>query len=165
MDLRLDFFNSLNQYTKELTEDDALLVLSHNKRDGDCITLLSGDWQILSSLFSIKGYVNLTEGNQEQFNNIKNMILNTAFNICASDIECRDKLSNALNVLKRNQLQKGISLKNRYSVYEKCNLNSKVLREGNNKQELKKYCIGINKSPLLQSLSLYDNHTKSWVII
>lgn len=97
MDLRLDFFNGLNEYTKELTDNDALLVLSHNKKDGDCITLLSGDWEILSSLFSTKGYVNLTEGNQEQFNNIKKMILNTAYNICMTDDECKNKFIKGLS--------------------------------------------------------------------
>lgn len=100
MDLRLDFFNEINEYSKKLTDDDALLILSHNKRDGDCITLLSGDWEILSSLFSIDGYVNLTEGNQAQFLEIKRMILNTAYNICATDSEYRDKFINGLKSLK-----------------------------------------------------------------
>lgn len=91
MDLRLDFFNALNTYTETLTDDDALLVLSHNKKDGDCVTLLAGDWEILSSLFSTKGYVNFENGNKEQFENIKKMILNTAFNICATDDDVRNK--------------------------------------------------------------------------
>ena len=96
MDLRLDFFNALNQYSKDLTDDDALLVLSHNKRDGDCITLLAGDWEILSSLFSIKGYVNLEEGNSEQYNNIKAMILNTAYNICMTDEKIKEQFKTNL---------------------------------------------------------------------
>ena len=97
MDLRLDFYNELNKYSDHLTNDDALLVLSHNKRDGDCVTLLAGDWQILSSLFSVKGYINLTETNKEQFNNVKKMILNTAYNICMADDECKEKFINGLN--------------------------------------------------------------------
>lgn len=90
MDLRLDFFNALNEYSSGLTEDDALLVLSHNKKDGDCITLLAGDWEILSVLFSVKGYVNLDQGNREQYDNIKEMILNIAFNICMTDEEIKE---------------------------------------------------------------------------
>jgi len=85
MDNRLDFFNLIKKYSATLTDDDALLVLSHNKKDGDCITSLVGDWEILSVLFSQKGYVNLTEGTEEMFNNIKKMILNTAYNICVTD--------------------------------------------------------------------------------
>lgn len=96
MDLRLDFYNSLNEYASELTEDDGLLVLSHNKRDGDCITLLAGDWEILSSLFSVKGYVNLDSGNTEQYENIKKMILNTAFNIIMTDEEVKETFKKAL---------------------------------------------------------------------
>ncbi len=55
MDLRLDFYNELNKYVDEFTEDDALLVLSHNKKNGDCLTLLAGDWAVLSALFSTEG--------------------------------------------------------------------------------------------------------------
>jgi hypothetical protein len=96
MDSRLDFFSELNEYAGKLTNDDALLVLSHNKKDGDCIIMLVGDWELLSSLFSVKNYVNLT-GNIEQFENIKKMILNTAFNICATDQKYKDKFIKGLN--------------------------------------------------------------------
>lgn len=97
MDLRLDFYNELNKYSDGLTDDDALLVLSHNKKDGDCITLLAGDWEILSSLFSINGYVNLNEGNEDQFIKIKEMILNTAYNICMTDDKYKEKFVKGLN--------------------------------------------------------------------
>lgn len=97
MDLRLDFFNSLNEYSKQLTEDDALLVLSHNKKNGDCITLLTGDWEILSVLFSVKGYVNFDKGNKEQFENIKKSITNIAYNICMSDENYRIEFLKAIS--------------------------------------------------------------------
>ena len=96
MDLRLDFYNELNKYVDEFTEDDALLVLSHNKKDGDCLTLLAGDWEILSALFSTKGYVNLTDDNREQYDNIKKMLLNTAYNICMTDNKYKRKFINGL---------------------------------------------------------------------
>lgn len=102
MDNRLDFFNYLNNYKSKLTSDDALLVLSHNKKDGDCITFLSGDWEILSSLFSIEGYVNFNEGNKEQFENIKNAILNTAFNICMTNSKIKSEFLKQLS--KTNKL-------------------------------------------------------------
>lgn len=98
MDLRLDFYNGLNEYAKQLTENDALMVLSHNKKDGDCITLLTGDWEILSALFSVDGYVNFDKGNKEQFENIKKMIINIAYNICMNDENYRVKFLKAISI-------------------------------------------------------------------
>jgi len=96
MNNRLDFFNYLNDYADTLTDDDALLVLSHNKKQGDCFTSLVGDWEILSMLLSTKGYVNFEQGNYEQFTNVKKMILNSALNICANDQETKEKFIKGL---------------------------------------------------------------------
>ena len=96
IDNRLDFFIFLKEYAETLTDDDALLVLSHNKKDGDCFTSLMGDWEILSALFSSEGYVNFEEGNREQFENIKSMILNTAFNIMVNDEKIRNEFLKGL---------------------------------------------------------------------
>ena len=63
MDYRLDMFNSVKKYLSNIDENDAILVLMHNKKDGDCFTALGGDWEILSSLFSV------------QFNSISNVSL------------------------------------------------------------------------------------------
>jgi hypothetical protein len=97
MDNRLDFFNSLNNYSATLTEDDAVLVLSHNKKDGDCVSVLLGDWEILSMLLSTEDYVNFKDGNKEQFENIKKCILNSAFNICMNNKETKDKFIKGLS--------------------------------------------------------------------
>jgi hypothetical protein len=96
MDNRLAFFSYVKEYAETLTDDDALLILSHNKKQGDCFTSLVGDWEILSVLFSQKGYINYEEGNTEQFENIKKMILNTAYNICMTDEEKRIKFIEGL---------------------------------------------------------------------
>ena len=96
MDNRLDFFNYIKEYQTTLSDDDALLVLSHNKKDGDCITLLNGDWQILSALFN-DGYVNFVNGNRKWLNDIKKSILNIAYNICEFDNKSKRKFLKALN--------------------------------------------------------------------
>jgi len=96
MDNRLDLFNDINKYLKTTTDDDAILVLFHNKKDGDCFTALAGDWEILSALFSTKGYVNFDKGDKEEFDNIKKMILNTAYNICMTDELIKEQFKNKL---------------------------------------------------------------------
>ena len=96
MDNRLDFFSYAEEHAETLTNDDALLILSHNKKQGDCFVSLVGDWEILSVLLSQKGYVNYEKGNTEQFENIKKMILNTAYNICMTDEEKRIKFIEGL---------------------------------------------------------------------
>jgi hypothetical protein len=85
MDYRLDMFNSVKEYLSNIDENDAILVLMHNKKDGDCFTALGGDWEILSSLFSAEGYVNYDKGNNTQYESIRKAILNTAYNICMTD--------------------------------------------------------------------------------
>lgn len=155
MDLRLDFFNALNDYAKELTKDDALLVLSHNKKDGDCITLLTGDWEILSSLFSVNGYVNLTEGTQTQFDNIKYAIINTAFNICMTDEKYRVKFLQAIS--------KSIVKIKRYTVYESMNEGAKKIIESNNKKELLIY-VKSWKNQAGKAPKLFDNLNNQWII-
>ncbi len=87
MDNRLDFFNTLNEHAKTLTEDDAILVLAHNTKDGDCITMLNGNWEILSALLTIDGYVNFENGDDKMFNEIKKGIVQIAFNICMKNEE------------------------------------------------------------------------------
>ena len=96
MDNRLDFFSYAEEHAETLTNDDALLILSHNKKQGDCFVSLVGDWEILSVLFSQEGYVNYEKGNTEQFENIKSMILNTAFNIMVNDEKIRNEFLKGL---------------------------------------------------------------------
>ena len=100
MDNRLDFFNALKKHVETLSEDDALLVLTNNIKQGDCTTSLYGNWEFLSSLFSIDGYVNLTEENRESYDNIRKMILNTTINIINTDEKVKDTFRNFLNAEK-----------------------------------------------------------------
>jgi len=126
MDLRLDFYNALNEYAAELNNDDALLVLSHNKRDGDCITLLAGDWEILSVLMSEDGYVNYKDKKQaEVFNNIRKMIVDITLNICKNDDKIRKSLFQTLGDIEyeKNHLCKCKDCGHEWSAYETDNFN------------------------------------------
>jgi hypothetical protein len=99
MNNRLDFIKKLNKHCETLTEDDALLFLSHNKKQGDAVFSLVGDWEFLSILFSVKGYANIPEHLKKEFEDVKKMILNTAFNICHTDLEIREKFTKRLETL------------------------------------------------------------------
>lgn len=87
MNNRLDFFNTVQEFSETLTDDDALLVISHNKTVGDAIVTLTGDWKIISALFSTEGYVKKTNNYKGTFDSIRQMILNVAYNICLNDEE------------------------------------------------------------------------------
>jgi hypothetical protein len=94
MDNRLDFVNSVKDHLETLTEDDTLLMISVNKEQGDLFFTLFGDWQEISHVMSNKDIVNHDETSGEDFEQIVNLILNTAVNICKNDPE---KLNNMLS--------------------------------------------------------------------
>lgn len=96
MDNRLDFYNALNKHAETLTDDDALLVLSHNKKDGDVVVSLIGDWQLLSMLFSVENLVNVPKEKENGYKDARAFILNTAFNICMTDDKIKEQFKNGL---------------------------------------------------------------------
>lgn len=96
MNNRLDFFNELQKHSETLTNDDALLVLSHNKKDGDVVVSLIGDWQLLAMLFSVENLVNVPEEKQNGYKDARAFILNTAFNICMTDETIKQQFKNGL---------------------------------------------------------------------
>lgn len=91
MDNKLDFFNVVSEYQKTLAEDDALLVLSHNSKNGDCIQFLSGDWEILSALLSEEENLAFTEGDNVNYRNIQKAVLSIAYNIIMKNEEYKKK--------------------------------------------------------------------------
>lgn len=101
MDNKLDFYNDIKRYAETLTDEDALLVLSYNKKDTDCINVLVGDWKILTGLFvPIKEKdLDLKDGSAVNMNNIKSSIMNIAFNVCVNDKESKKKFLKALKNL------------------------------------------------------------------
>ena len=96
-DSTLDFYNEVKKVSEELTEDEALLVISHNHKEGHSVQALAGDWQTISALLSTNGYVNLDTPEQEEvYENIKRLFLNTALNICATDRKTRKRFMRGL---------------------------------------------------------------------
>ena len=103
MDNRLDFANSTNNHLETLTEDDTLLVITHNKKEGDLFFSLFGDWENISMIMSNKEAVNHSGESEKQFNDIKKLILNTALNICEQDSQKLGVMLDGLQELKDSQ--------------------------------------------------------------
>lgn len=95
MDNRLDFFNVLNNYVNTLTDNDSLIVISNNTKTGDSIMCSYGDWEKISILFS-EGYTKTEDYNIDTFLTIKELIINTSYNICLQNIDIRNKILNGL---------------------------------------------------------------------
>ena len=103
MDNRLDFVNTTSKHLETLTEDDTLLVISHNKKQGDLFFSLFGDWENISIIMSNKDAVNHQENSKEQFEEIKELILNTAVNICEQDSQVLFTMLKGLKELKEKE--------------------------------------------------------------
>lgn len=100
MDNRLDFFNTLNEYVETLDEkDDALILLSYNKTQGDSICLIGGDWNVLSELISSIDVEGLVNGDKEPLIEMRKCIVNMCYNICNQNEEIREKLIKGLKSL------------------------------------------------------------------
>jgi len=100
MDNRLDFFNTVGRHLETLTDDDSLLIISTNRKQGDLFFSLVGRWEDLSLILSDKEVVNHREKTEEQFKDIQKLILNTALNICDKDPVKLNKMLDGLINLK-----------------------------------------------------------------
>ena len=103
MDNRLDFSNITREYLQTLSEDDTLLVIGYNKKEGDLFFTLAGDWEDISFIMSDKNVVNHIEDSKNDLDQIRKLILNTALNICDKDPIVLNKLLGGLNKLKNKQ--------------------------------------------------------------
>tara|TARA_R110000782_G_scaffold185603_1_gene275724 strand:- start:343 stop:663 length:321 start_codon:yes stop_codon:yes gene_type:complete len=103
MDNRLDFSNTTREYLKTLTEDDTLLVMGYNKKEGDLFFTLFGDWEDISLIMSDKDFVNHQEDSKDDLNQIRKLILNTTLNICHKDSIVLNTLLKGLNQIKKTQ--------------------------------------------------------------
>lgn len=103
MDNRLDFTNETRRHLKTLTEDDTLLIIAHNKKEGDLFYTLFGDWEDISIIMSNKNVVNHEDGSEDDFNKIKKLILNTSLNICNEDPNVLKTLLKGLKKIKNKK--------------------------------------------------------------
>ena len=100
MDNILDFYNDLNKYVETLNEEeDAIMVLSYNKIEGDSLCLIGGDWELLSGLISSIDQEGFVNGNKEPLEDMRKCILNMTYNICNENEDIKNKLIKGLKSL------------------------------------------------------------------
>lgn len=82
-----DFIDSLDSFIGQIDPlKEGILVLYHDKKEKDCLTALGGNWEVLSQLLSSKDSL---KSNNDQYQEIRKTILNTAYNICMNDKEIK----------------------------------------------------------------------------
>lgn len=101
MDNRLDFYQVLKEHLNTLTDDDSILVLAYNKKQGDFLISCDGDLEDISKVLCFP------EENKDDFfgkdrnkaDEVTKQILNFAYNICNNNKYYRDKMINGLRKL------------------------------------------------------------------
>lgn len=90
-----DLFNAVRNYQDSMTANDAILIIAYNNDDGDLLTGIDGDWQILSTILSTDEAININSvEDAQQYKHLKESILNIAANILNTNDEYRIKFIN-----------------------------------------------------------------------
>jgi len=100
MDYRLDLYNAVSNYLENANEDDNILIIAHNNKEGDCMFAEYGDSTHIPTL--------LTEGRKE-LHNIRESILYAAIYIISTDKMERERFINAIEKIKQPSFQKKIA--------------------------------------------------------
>ena len=95
-DSKLDFFNELNRFSNTLTEDDSLLVVSYNEKDGGLILNLAGDPELISLIISNNEAVKEDQGSKEVLEDIQKIILNASYSILMNNKKYKKKFIKGL---------------------------------------------------------------------
>ena len=95
-DSKLDFFNELNRFSDTLTEDDSLMVVSYNEKDGGLILNLAGDPEMLSLIISNNEAVKEDQGSKEVLEDIQKIILNASYSILMNNKKYKKKFIKGL---------------------------------------------------------------------
>ena len=102
---KLGLVDFLNDLKSELTEDDTLLVMYHNKKDFNAVINFDGNWEDLSVMLSVDKSMNHTDESFEVHQEIKKTILNIAVNICNEDESVRDTfLAGLMSMMNTNKI-------------------------------------------------------------
>jgi len=82
-DNSFDLFNAVRKIQENITEDDALLVICHDSKEGNLFMASDGELSLLSAVMSNENdYVNLCDDAEKYYHErIQNDILNIAINI------------------------------------------------------------------------------------
>lgn len=87
----------INSFSLGMGEEQALLVIMNDEENADGMLFLNGDWGLISSLISTKGYVNEpNEVDKPYLNDIRKLILNTAYNMCNNDEKVKNSFLEGL---------------------------------------------------------------------
>ena len=90
----------LEKTGKTLQDNGALIHLSYNKDNGDLVHSLVGDWEILSTILSVRTEGFLTDKQYETIDEMSKFVLNVAINICKENKVRREVFLKALTELK-----------------------------------------------------------------
>lgn len=85
MDRRLDFYNTVSEYNAGLTDDDTLLVINYNKKDGDIMICQQGEWDVLAGLLSSFKMMGVEDRGFASLQDARDMFLHVSHMICAAD--------------------------------------------------------------------------------
>ena len=100
IDHRLDLYNSLGEFTKKITEDDAIVIVSYNSKSGDTILGIGGDVDSLIGILCSEAEPK-NQYDLESYNNVRKWVLSTAINIVLQDEKMYNIFMNALNSTKK----------------------------------------------------------------
>ncbi len=98
MDYRLDLFNAIDAYQKQMTEDDALFFIAYNTKDGDLMMGLEGNVDLISNVMANDNELVMIDSKEHRINfeRSKSMVLNIAINILRTDASLKSKFELAL---------------------------------------------------------------------
>lgn len=105
MDYRLDLWNAIQNYEKQMSDEDALIILACNKDEGDLAIGISGDSLLMIECIS-NGKNLIQFQNQEQkarFDYLENILLNATLNILKNNPSHLQKFEIGIANLKPNK--------------------------------------------------------------
>ena len=104
IDYRLDLYNAIDKFKEEMNEDDAMLIICHNSKQGDLVMGLLGDVDLLSGVLSnAHGHINYeSEEHKINYEQTRSFVLNIALNIINSDEAIFKKFLIAMDFIKNN---------------------------------------------------------------
>jgi hypothetical protein len=101
IDYRLDLYNAVEHYTKNMDEDnDAIFLITINTNSGDAFSSLTGNIDNIIRLMCSKDGIKKTDDYFAEFESSQNFILNCAINILCENAQKREKFQKWLNDIK-----------------------------------------------------------------
>lgn len=96
------FIKSVNKYLSTTEDNDAFLLLCFNNETIESIGITDCNWERLATLVQHKHLNTMSENSKEVFGNVRDVILNIAFNVLLDDSEKRIDFINNLLANEKN---------------------------------------------------------------